>query len=236
MFDLLTRRGVALAYHGVGEVSDAGDPSRLIVSPRRLEAHVHLLRRLGYRFLTAEETLEAGLPSRAAVLTFDDGLRDALTIALPLLRRLGVRASFYVSPGLWGAQHPDIPGENGRLLDEAEARALYEGGMELGAHSLTHADLRGLDDGSLEQELVDSRAGVEAITGRPCRTMAYPCGLWNERVAGAVRAAGYELAWAWLPGPWNPLAAPRLPAPPRHGAGRLALKLLGMRRLDRLPA
>jgi peptidoglycan/xylan/chitin deacetylase (PgdA/CDA1 family) len=235
MFDLLLRRGVALAYHGVGELSDAGDPKRLVVAPHHLEAHVLLLKRLGYRFFTAEEALETGLPSRAAVLTFDDGFRDALTIALPLLRRLGVRASFYVCPGLWGAQHPDVPGEGGRLLDEAEARALYEGGMELGAHSLTHADLRGLDDASMERELADSRERVEAITGRPCRTMAYPYGLWDERVAGAARAAGYRLAWAWLPGPWDPLAAPRLPAPPRHGAGRLALKLLGIRRPDPLP-
>jgi peptidoglycan/xylan/chitin deacetylase (PgdA/CDA1 family) len=235
MLDLLSRRGVALAYHGVGEVSDRRDPRGLIVAPRHLEGHVRLLRRLGYRFLTAEEALERGNPSRAAVLTFDDGFRDALTIAVPLLRRLGVRASFYVCPGLWGAQHPDVPGEAGRLLDEAEARAVCEGGMELGAHSLTHPDLRGLDDGSMKRELVDSKEAVETITGRPCHTMAYPYGLWNKRVAGAARDAGYELAWAWLPGRWDPLAAPRLPAPPRHGAGRLALKLLGIRRLDRLP-
>ena len=64
MFDLLLRRGVALAcYHGVGELSDAGDPKRLVVAPHHLEAHVLLLRRLGYRFFTAEEALETGLPS-----------------------------------------------------------------------------------------------------------------------------------------------------------------------------
>ena len=66
--------------------------------------------------------------------------------------------------------------------------------------------------------------------------MAYPYGLWDERVAEAARAAGYRLAWAWLPGPWDPLAAPRLPAPPRHGAGRLALKLLGIRGPTRCPS
>jgi peptidoglycan/xylan/chitin deacetylase (PgdA/CDA1 family) len=102
--------------------------------------------------------------------------------------------------------------------------------MELGSHSLSHPDLRKLDDAELSRQLEESKAAVEQITGRPCRTLAYPFGLYDERVVAAAGAAGYELAFAWLPGPWRPLEAPRLPAPPRHGAGRLGLKLLGVRR------
>jgi hypothetical protein len=71
------------------------------------------------------------------------------------------------------------------------------------------------------------------VTGRPCRTLAYPFGLFDDRVERAARAAGYELAWGWLPGSWRAAAAPRLPAPPRHGARRLAIKLLGIRRPGR---
>jgi len=234
--ELPLRRGVALAYHGVDDVDPSADPARLVVSPGRLEAHMRLLRRLGYRFATAEEALDAGgLGRRMAVLTFDDGFVDWLTVALSLLERLGVRASFYVCPGLWGDQHPDVAGEAGRLLDEGQARRLHEAGMELGAHSLTHPDLRRLDDGELRDQLAGSKAAVERITGRPCRTMAYPFGLHDERVQSAAREAGYGLAWGWLPGPWRPFAAPRIVGPPRHGAGRLALKLLGLRRPDRLP-
>ena len=105
--------------------------------------------------------------------------------------------------------------------------------MELGSHSLSHFDLRKLSDAELAAELSDSKQAVEAITGRPCRLFAYPYGLYDDRVVEAVGTAGYELAFAWLPGPWRPLEAPRLPAPPRHGAGRLALKLLGVRRPGR---
>jgi peptidoglycan/xylan/chitin deacetylase (PgdA/CDA1 family) len=221
------RRGVALAYHGVGAVADNEDPLRLVVSPAHLESHVRLLRRRGYRFLTAEEVVvEGSLGQRTAVLTFDDGFHSWLTIGFPLLHALGVRATFYVCTGWLGGQHSEVEGEPGRLLDEDEARALVEAGMELGSHSVTHPDLRKLDDTELARELTESRASIERITGRPCRTMAYPYGFSDERVKAAAEAAGYELAWAWLPGPWDPLAAPRLPAPPRHGAGRLALKLV----------
>ncbi len=227
-------RPVALVYHAVDSVDPAADPHRLVTSPDHLASHLALLRRLGYRFATAEAALGPRPPApRTAFVTFDDGFRDWLTEALPVLERLRVPATFYVCPGWWGLTHPSLSGGAARLLTEAEARRLVDAGMELGSHTMTHADLRALDDGALARELEDSRAAVEELTGRPCRTLAYPFGLWDARVAGAVRRAGYELAWDWLPGPWRRHAAPRLPAPPRHGAGRLALKLLGTRRHGR---
>jgi peptidoglycan/xylan/chitin deacetylase (PgdA/CDA1 family) len=228
----LVRRPVVLVYHGVGPPE--GDPKRLLVSLEHLEAHIRLLQRLGYRFLTAEQLLDEGGPRpRTAVLTFDDGFRSWLTEVVPLFDRLGVRGTFYVCPGLFGKTHWDVDGEAGRLLDEDGARALAEAGMELGAHSQTHADLLLVDKRDLAFELEESKTAVQRITGRPCRTMAYPYGLHDERVTEAAAEAGYELAFAWLPGPWLPLAAPRLPAPPRHGALRLALKLAGIRRRGR---
>ena len=228
------RRPVALAYHGVGEIEPGSDPHRLVVSPRHLEAHVRMLLRRRYRFLTATELLELTRggppPPRTALLTFDDGWLDGLTLVTPMLSRLGVSATFYVCPGMWGDRHPLVEGEAARLLDERDTRRIADAGMEIGSHTCTHPDLRGLDDAALSRELVDSKAAVEAVTGRQCRTLAYPYGLFDERVTRAAGAAGYELAWAWLPGPWRPLAAPRLPAPPRNGALVLALKLLGIRR------
>lgn len=227
----MMRRGVALAYHGVERVRDADDPTRLCVAPEHLEAHIRLLTRLGYRFVTASEVAEAGrMAPRTAAITLDDGYRNWVSVALPLLQRLRVRATFYVCPGLWDGRQPDVTGLAGRLLGVREARTLSDAGMELGSHTLTHPDLRGLDDAALAHELTASRAALEALIGAPCRTFAYPFGLHDQRVERAVASAGYRLAWTWVPGHWRPLAAPRLAGPPRHGSGRLALKLLGVRR------
>jgi peptidoglycan/xylan/chitin deacetylase (PgdA/CDA1 family) len=223
----LLRPPAVLAYHGVG--SAKVDNARLLITIHRLESQIRYLQRRGYRFLTAEEILEEGQPRNGtAVLTFDDGFRSWLTDVAPLLRRLGVRGTFYVSPGLFGKQHWRVPGDAGRLLDEDEARALA-GGMELGSHALSHPDLRLLDGRELAFELRESKTAVEQLTGRPCRTLSYPYGLYDERVIEAAAEAGYELAFGWLPGPWRPLAAPRLPAPARQGALGLALKLAASR-------
>jgi peptidoglycan/xylan/chitin deacetylase (PgdA/CDA1 family) len=231
MIERLLRPSVALAYHGVGDVSDAEDPKRVVLSPGRFDAHVRLLLRRGYRFATASEIDPARRPEpRTALLTFDDGFAGWVTVVLPILRRLGVRATFYPCPGRWGGQHTSVLGEQGRLMDEAGARELHDAGMELGSHTLTHRDLRKLDDETLEREVRESKAGIEAVTGEPCRTFAYPYGLYDDRVIRAVRDAGYALAFTWAPGPWKPLEAPRLRPPPRAGAGELALELLGVRR------
>jgi peptidoglycan/xylan/chitin deacetylase (PgdA/CDA1 family) len=236
MVRLPTRRLLApltLAYHGVNTIDPADNAMELVMAPAYLESQVRFLQRLGYRFATAEEVAATGRPQArgTAVLTFDDGWRDALTVVAPLLTRLGVRATFYVNPGLWGGRHQLVTGDAGRLLSADEARALVcDAGMELGAHSMRHDDLRTLDDATLAADLADGKAAVEEVTGRPCATLAYPFGAYDERVQRATAAAGYTLAWAWLPGPWTPLAAPRLPGPTRSGAARLAVKMTGVRR------
>jgi len=222
-------------------VDDETDPNRLVLEPRLLEEQIRLMQRAGYRFRTADSLvteLASGPPAgRTAVLTFDDGWLDAVTDVLPLLGRLGVPATFYVCPGWLDGQHPDVAGPAGRLMGAREVAALCAAGMEVGSHSMFHRDLRVLDDDELHADLRTSKELVEGLTGVGCRTFAYPFGFSDDRVEAAATAAGYEVGFGWSPRwatmAWKPMVAPRMPAPPRHGARRLALKLLGARRPTR---
>jgi peptidoglycan/xylan/chitin deacetylase (PgdA/CDA1 family) len=209
-------------YHRVGPLTEdrltgrRGDAGAMITPPEQLEAQVTLLREHGYRLATAGELASAWRaelpPPGMAVLTFDDGWRDAVTTAAPLLARLGVRATFFVCPGGFGKHFSDLDGEPA-LLTEAEVRALHEAGMEIGSHSMSHPDLRVLRRGRLRRELVSSRKAVEALTGQPCVTLAYPSGGHDGRVERAAAKARYRLAFTDRAGPWRRLAVPRVQAP-----------------------
>ncbi|WP_290901218.1 polysaccharide deacetylase family protein [Aquabacterium sp.] len=84
------------------------------VLPERdpLQAETHTARTMDTQFRTlarwfkvlpldeaAALLAEGRLPSRAISITFDDGYRDNHDIALPLLKRHGLTATFYVSSG-----------------------------------------------------------------------------------------------------------------------------------------
>lgn len=85
-----------LTYHRVS------DDERPLCTPRRLfeRQMVHLARH--YHLPSLEEflaALEGGrpLPRRSVVVTFDDGYRDALTTALPIVEAQGIPAIFFVT-------------------------------------------------------------------------------------------------------------------------------------------
>jgi peptidoglycan/xylan/chitin deacetylase (PgdA/CDA1 family) len=200
---------LVLAYHAVARAPFDGMAAEMVVTADALAEEVRRLQRLGRRFVPASQA--AG---DAAVLTFDDGWADALTVAAPLLAELGVPATFYVSPGLFGNTEDSGYSPEGRVLTVGEACELHALEFELGAHSLHHPDLTSVDDDVLRAELEGSKSIIEDITGEECRTFAYPFGLHDARVRAAARAAGYELAFQFAPGPWgDPFAAPRTPKP-----------------------
>ena len=201
----------------------------MFTPPEVLETHVRWLLELGYRFMTAGELAAEWRdgdepPPGVAVLTFDDGWRDGLITATPLLEWLGIRATFYVCPNGFGKRFPRF-GPEAAILTRDEARALHDAGMELGSHTFSHPDLRELSDSELEREVVESRQVVESLTGEPCLTLAYPSGLYDGRVKRAARRAGYELALDCKPAPWDRFAAPRWQPPPTTDAEAVGRKL-----------
>jgi peptidoglycan/xylan/chitin deacetylase (PgdA/CDA1 family) len=104
LLELGRRPGLlVLAYHRIG--SPAGhllDDGVMSATPEDFEVQVdYLCRRCDLPPLeTVLPTLEAGLPlSRPTVLiTFDDGYRDNVDCALPILRKAGVGAVFFICP------------------------------------------------------------------------------------------------------------------------------------------
>ena len=145
-----------------------------------------------------------GLPAHPIVVSFDDGYLSHITHAKPVLRRAGW-------PGVLNLEGKNI-GPGG--LTRRQVRTLIGAGWEVDSHTLTHPDLRTLDDASLRREVADSRALLRRDFGVPIEFFCYPAGRYDARVQAAVRAAGYRAATTVEPGvasaSSDPFALPRI--------------------------
>ena len=91
-----------LTYH---RVNDDGDPFFSALPTAVFERQMrHVARH--YRVLPLEDLVErlqrGGLPRNALAITFDDGYRDNLTHAAPILARLGLPATIFLATGFIG--------------------------------------------------------------------------------------------------------------------------------------
>jgi peptidoglycan/xylan/chitin deacetylase (PgdA/CDA1 family) len=128
--------------------------------------------------------------SQAALLalTFDDGYRDVLETAVPILRAHGLAASVFITAAFAAGGAP-------LYLDrQAIVELSREPRIEIGSHGATHRRLTECSDGDLRNELRDSRHQLEDWIGRPVRTLAYPHGAVDRRVRDAAEEVGYESA------------------------------------------
>jgi peptidoglycan/xylan/chitin deacetylase (PgdA/CDA1 family) len=216
---------LVLCYHGISERW----PASMSVTPAGFESQLELVVRRGYRGATFVDAVSDPPSRKTVVVTFDDALRSVLDFAVPVLARLGLPATLFVptdfpsSPDRamsWSGIDQWLGGEHEHELlpmSWDEIRGLAELGWEVGSHTRSHPRLTTLAERQLIDELVGSRDEIQDRLGRPCRTIAYPYGDHDDRVATAAGGAGY-IAGATLPA--------RLPRPrplywPRVGIYRM---------------
>jgi peptidoglycan/xylan/chitin deacetylase (PgdA/CDA1 family) len=192
---------VVLGYHDV--VGDDRTANGLTVSAPALDGHITLMRQMGMSFVSAGELvdrLEAGRAiTGCAVVTFDDAFVGVHRFALPVLAANDVHATvFTVAEGL-GGEPPWWPGQ-GRTMTAAEVEEVVEAGHEIGSHTSSHCSLTELGPGRLEAELVESKALLGRLAGRPVDLLAYPSGHHDDSVRSRARAAGYRAGFTFLNG------------------------------------
>ena len=109
--------------------------------------------------------------------------------------------------------------EADRAMDDAELRRLVDDGVfDLGAHSVTHPDLRSLSPEARRHEIAQSRRDCEALAGRAVPGFAYPYGDFDDAVRAEVVACGFAWACSTRPGHTASAAVDRYVLP-RIGIG-----------------
>jgi peptidoglycan/xylan/chitin deacetylase (PgdA/CDA1 family) len=188
-----------LCYHNIGPATGARFPF-LHVTETKLERQLWALGRLGLRGVSMTQgitQLRRGARSNLVVLTFDDGYRDTLTAALPLLLRQGFSATCYlVSDRIGGHNRWDEPDgrERHALMTRDEIGRWLEAGMEIASHTCSHPRLNARPAPDLAREIADSRASLRRTFGVAIDHFAYPYGELDARAVEVVKRCGYRSA------------------------------------------
>lgn len=240
------RRGGRLSilnYHRVHPVTDPINPGE--IDAKRFAWQMELVANNFNVFTVGEaaDLIAAGeLPERSLVITFDDGYVDNVEIALPILNRFSLKATFFIATGFldggrmwndtviesvrcfplgqldlsekglgryrlesWPDRHnaysaiikqvkhlpqverqelvewiaskaPEEVGQGELMMRSEQVRQLYDNGMEIGGHTVTHPILTAITDQQAEHEIAQGRQHLEAITGDEIKVFAYPNG------------------------------------------------------------
>lgn len=91
----------AVNFHYIRESFDYPYPSIFGITPQQFEDQLKILKKIG-SFISQKDlrnSIENGdmIPNKSMIITFDDGLKEQYDLALPILKKLRIPATFFIS-------------------------------------------------------------------------------------------------------------------------------------------
>jgi len=134
--------------------------------------------------------------ARQVVITFDDGYRDNLLNAAPVLHALGLPATVFIVAGRVGGKldHDHADDAGNALMTWQDIEQWIALGLDVGCHSMTHRRLSRLPEDEQRTEIIDSLQLLGERTGRQIGAFAYPFGSaydYDVTSVRLVREAGF---------------------------------------------
>ena len=182
--------GFVLEYHAIGSHPDW--PQGMVIAPATFEKHLQYMQENGYHMVTVAELAErltSGKPmDKYIALSFDDGYTDNYTEAFPLLKKYGARGTFAVINSKIGGKI---------YMNAKQLKEMQVAGMEITSHTFSHNRLEDIDSVYLDWEIGVSKYDLEKRLlpkDATVKTLAYPCGSYNEQCIAKLKQFGYVAA------------------------------------------
>lgn len=188
-----------LMYHSI---SHSTNPKfvQFAVPPARFTEQMAFLHAHGYTPMTVTQLVQCtDLPAKPVVLTFDDGMADFFTEALPILTRFNFPATLYIATAFVNGTCDWLrrEGESSRsMVTWEQITQIQAAGIECGAHSHTHPQLDMLSPSRAQDEIITSKTLLEEHLDQSVTSFAYPYGYYTAAIQKQVQAAGYTSACA----------------------------------------
>ena len=126
---------------------------------------------------------------RTCAITFDDGPSAETPQVVEILRRYGVKATFFVLSSN-AKRHPEA------------LRALAAHGHTVAVHGVSHQKIHQAAEVDIERELSTAARELHDLGVSPAALYRPPHGLKNAAVFRVTRRLGYQV-WAWSRGIWD---------------------------------
>jgi peptidoglycan/xylan/chitin deacetylase (PgdA/CDA1 family) len=120
-------------------------------------------------------------------ISFDDGNRSDIEVALPALRDRALSATFFALAGRL---------DDSASLSAADLRALRAEGMPIGSHGWSHIPWRGLTAADARREFVDAREALAEASGGEIMDAAMPLGRYDRGSIARLRDAHYRTVFS----------------------------------------
>lgn len=179
-----------LLYHHIEPVQSSFNAQRRrwTMTPEKFESQIEWILRQGFAVITLKELFEARkkaipLDGRTVVLTFDDGWKDHYARVFPILKKHGLKATFFIVANSVG---------NSSYMDWPEILEMESAGMDIQSHSLTHPKLTTIDRQQSWREISESKKILDGHLRKPVTIFAYPFGYYDQRIIQMVKDAGYQ--------------------------------------------
>jgi len=204
-----SRTVAILGYHKIGDHPPDGWPTWSYVPESSFAEQLHYLNENDWQVISLNTFLNGlvepdTLPERAVLITFDDGYRSNLEVALPLLQRFSFPGALFVPTafiGGYNAFDADIfyePREP--ICTWEELRQLDQQGVAVQSHGFSHRHFSKLSLTEQVAEAVQSKTLLEDRLGKRIDAFSFPYGddgLDPAQTESILKEAGYKAAFLY---------------------------------------
>ena len=191
-----------LMYHKIPD-EKINSQHRIFVPKKKFENHLKFFKFRGLTSIMFKDYLAfangdrpiSEFPKKPFILTFDDGYEDNYRNMLPLTEKYGFKGvlflpgDFSITRNNWDiGENP----EDNQLMTSEQKKSFVNAGWEIGAHTLSHADLTRLPNDQAIVEIEEGKIRLEEELKTKIISFAYPYGIYNDHLKVMVEKSGFE--------------------------------------------
>jgi len=187
-------------YHKVDPKPELG---LSCIHPKTFEKQIDFLISKGFQLVTLSQ-LDADLKdsSKRIAICFDDGYKNVIDHAYPVLKKYSIAATVFVITDFIGRKNTwdvNLGGIQYEHLSQEDIQKLIDAGWEIGSHSISHRSLRGVDEQELNYQLNYSKRVLEKLTTQQVQLFTPPFGTISPRINRAAFMSGYRKVCGFFP-------------------------------------